>query len=148
MKSAIATSVHGPSTSAVRLRLVLVRLARAIRQNGNSGLTPSQISVLATLEEYGPMRMSTLAAHESVGASVATRVATSLEDLRFLKKTSDLEDRRACLVELTKEGQTVLANLWMERTIGLSSRLDGLTKVERDQLDATLTILEKMVRDN
>jgi DNA-binding MarR family transcriptional regulator len=134
--------------SAVRLRLVLVRLARALRQNGNFGLTQSQISVLATLEEFGSMRMSTLAAFESVGASVATRVAASLEDLRFVKKTADPEDRRACIVELTAEGRTVLANLWMERTIGLSSRLEGLTNSERHKLDAALTVLEKMVRDS
>lgn len=148
MKTHVATTFDGPSTSAVRLRLVLVRLARAIRQNGNVGLTPSQISALATLEEYGPMRMSALASYESVGASVATRVAASLEELGFVNKTSDPEDRRACLVELSKEGRTLLAQLWMERTIGLSSRLEGLTKCDRDQIDKALTVLEKMVRDN
>lgn len=148
MKSSDAPSSHAPSTTAVRLRLVLVRLARAVRQNGNSGLTQSQISALATLEEYGSMRMNTLANYESVGASVATRVANSLEDLGFVSKTSDPDDRRACFVQLTNKGRAVLANLWVERTIGLSSRLERLSPAERDQLDSLLIILEKMMRDN
>ena len=91
--------------------------------------------------------MSTFGAHESVGASVATRAAASLENLGFLKKTTDLDDHRACLAELTTGRRTVIAKLWKERTVGLSSRLEGLSKSERLQLDAALTVLEKMVRD-
>jgi DNA-binding MarR family transcriptional regulator len=144
VKTAHHLEVDAPS--AVRLRLVLVRLARALRQHGGVGLTQSQISALATVEELGPMRISALAAHESVGASVATRVVTSLEDLGYLARTDDLEDRRACRVELTGDGRDVLKRLWIERTIGLSSRLDRLTKDERDHLEAALPVLEKMVR--
>ena len=93
------------------------------------------------------MHISTFGADELVGASVATRVAASLENLAFLKKTTDLDDHRACLAELMTGGRTVIAKLWMERTVGLSSRLEGLSKSERLQLDAALTVLEKMVRD-
>ncbi len=94
------------------------------------------------------MRVSALAAHESVGASVATRVVTSLEELGYFKRANDPEDKRACLVELTDEGRAVIGTLWIGRTIGLSSRLERLTPEERDRLEAALPVLEKMARDS
>jgi DNA-binding MarR family transcriptional regulator len=148
MRSPLVPSSPAPSASAVRLRLVLVRLARALRQHGSVGLTQSQISAIASVEELGPMRVSALAAHESVGASVATRVVTSLEELGYFKRANDPEDKRACLVELTDEGRAVIGTLWIGRTIGLSSRLERLTPDERDRLEAALPVLEKMARDN
>ena len=136
------------SAVAARLRLVLVRLARALRRHGSVALTQSQLSALATIEELGPLRISSLAALESVGPSVATRVVASLEDEGYLMRSEDPIDKRACMVELSPEGRAVLANLWIERTIGLSSRIERLTKVEREALEAVLPILEKLARDN
>jgi len=132
---------------AARLRLVLVRLVRAMRRHGSIALTQSQLSALATLEELGPLRISSLAALESVGPSVATRVVASLEDEGYLLRSDDPIDKRASVVELSPKGRDVLANLWIERTIGLSSRIDRLTKAERDSLEAVLPILEKLARD-
>ena len=145
------TSLELPTqtgTSAVRLRMALVRLARTIRRHSGQSLMPSQISALATVEEYGPMRISTLAAHESMGAPAATRVVASLEEQQLFERRDDPEDKRACLVDLSDIGRTVLAELWSERTIGLSSRLDRLSAKERATIDAALPALEKLVRDN
>ncbi|MEO9181676.1 MAG: MarR family transcriptional regulator [Acidimicrobiales bacterium] len=136
------------SESAARLRLIMVRLARALRRQQSAGLAPSQMSALATVEEFGPLRISALASHESVGAPVATRVVASLEELGLLKRTDDPDDKRACLVELTSRGRSTLANVWNERIIGLSSRLEHLTKSERALVEAALPALEKIARDN
>lgn len=147
MKSVAIDSEQSLETAA-RLRLVLVRLARALRLQGTTALTPSQLSALATLEELGPLRISALATVESVGAPVATRVVSSLEELRLLARTDDPDDKRACLVELTDLGRQTLATVWSERTIGLSSRMDRLTPSERSRLEAALPALEKIARDN
>jgi len=133
---------------AVRLRLVLARLTRAMRQQGSSGLTLSQTSALSTVEQWGPMRMSSLANHEAVGASVVTRMVASLEELGLVQRADDPDDRRASLVELAPRGRDLLDGLRFERTIGLSARLDRLSAKERERIEAVLPILEKMARDN
>jgi DNA-binding MarR family transcriptional regulator len=134
--------------AAARLRLILVRLARTLRHQGTTALTPSQLSALATLEELGPLRISALATVESVGAPVATRVVGSLEELRLLERTDDPDDKRACLVELTELGLQTLSAVWGERTVGLSSRIDRLSPSERSRIVAALPALEKLVRDS
>jgi len=135
-------------TSAARLRMALVRLARTLRRHGDPGLSPSQISALATVEEFGPMRISTLATYESMGAPAATRVVASLEELNLFERRDDPNDKRASVVDLSDVGRATLAKLWNERTIGLSSRLERLSAKERAAIDAALPALEKLVRDN
>jgi len=133
---------------AARLRYVLLRMTRTLRREGHSNLSPSQISALATLEEFGPVRISALATHESIDPSVATRVVASLETQGLTERHEDPEDRRACLIDLSDVGRGALGELWSERTIGLSSRLERLTPKERLVIESALPVLEKMARDN
>lgn len=145
--TAVAVPVQ-TGTSAARLRMALVRLARTLRRHGGPGLSPSQISALATVEEFGPMRISTLATYEAMGAPGATRVVATLEELNLFERRDDPDDKRASVVDLSDLGRETLAKLWNERTIGLSSRLERLSAKERATIDAALPALEKLVRDN
>ncbi|HEY5110988.1 MAG TPA: MarR family transcriptional regulator [Acidimicrobiales bacterium] len=133
---------------AARLRYVLVRMTRTLRREGNSNLSPSQISALATLEEFGPVRISALATHESIDPSVATRVVASLESQALTERRDDPEDKRASLIDLSDVGRRALDELWSDRTMGLSSRLERLTPKERLVMELALPVLEKMARDN
>ncbi len=67
MKSVVIDSERSLETAA-RLRLVMLRLARALRHQASASLSPSQVSALASVDEFGPLRISALAALESVGA--------------------------------------------------------------------------------
>lgn len=135
------------TSTAARLRLSLVRLTRLIRQGNSAGLSPSQLSALATIEEFGPLRLSALAGYESVGASVITRVVASLEELDLVTREEDPDDKRATLVGLSSTGVATLSDLWSQRTKGLSSRLDLLSDEERRAIEAALPALEKMARE-
>ena len=135
------------TSSAVRLRLALVRLTRALRQGNTAGLSPSQLSALSTIDDFGPLRVSAVAVYESVGAPVATRVVASLEELGLLTREDDPFDKRATLVALSAEGRATIDQLWTQRTLGLSSRLDRLSVQERNALERALPALEKMARD-
>jgi DNA-binding MarR family transcriptional regulator len=143
------TTLDVPSTglAAARLRFALTRLARTLRRESHSKLTASQVSALATVEEYGPMRISTLATLEAMDPSVATRVVAGLETLGFFERTGDPEDKRASLVNLSEVGRRELAALWNERTLELDARLERLSAKERAALEAALPALEKLSRD-
>jgi DNA-binding MarR family transcriptional regulator len=134
--------------TAARLRLVVGRLARAVRQHGAAGLTPSQLSALATIEELGPIRLSDLAGREMVGAPVATRVVASLEDLGYVARVDDPSDGRACLVAVSPAGRTMLEELWNERAAGLNARIGRLTARQVALLDEALPVLEALARDH
>jgi DNA-binding MarR family transcriptional regulator len=133
--------------TAARLRLVVSRLARAIRQHGAAGLTPSQLSALAAIEEFGPLRTSELAAREVVGAPFATRVAASLETLGYVDRVADPTDGRAHLIAITATGRATIETLWTERTAGLTARIGKLDADQAAQLDQALMTLELLVRD-
>jgi DNA-binding MarR family transcriptional regulator len=134
--------------SADRLRLTLSRLIRTLRRRGRSRLTPSQVSALSTVEEYGPIRISALATFESLGASAATRVVASLEELELLERSADPDDKRAWLVILSERGHAELDELKRERTLDISSMLERLSAKERQTIEAALPALEKIAREN
>lgn len=147
MSSRVPLLSKSQAHTAAELRLVIGRLIRSIRQHNAGGLTPSQVSALATIEEFGPIRISDLASRESIGAPVATRVTASLEELNYIKRVQDSLDKRASLVELTSTGQKVLKNLWQERTIGLNQRIQMLSKSEIAALNAALPVLDKLAKE-
>jgi DNA-binding MarR family transcriptional regulator len=92
------------------------------------------------------MRISTIATYESLGAPAATRVVASLEELGLVQRTSDPDDKRASLIDLTELGRRTLNELWRERTIGINAMLEGLTAKERTAIEAALPALEKIAR--
>ncbi|HEY5050974.1 MAG TPA: MarR family transcriptional regulator [Acidothermaceae bacterium] len=140
-------TVSPDAETAARLRLVISRLARAVRQHGAAGLTPSQLSALATIEELGPMRMSDLAGHELIGAPVATRVVATLQELGLVQRAGGSTDGRVSLIELSDAGRETLAELWSERAAGLTARIERLKPEQVAVLTSALPVLETLVRD-
>jgi DNA-binding MarR family transcriptional regulator len=146
--TALDAPVETTGVNAARLRFVLMRLARALRRESRSKLSASQISALATLEESGPLRISTLATHESMDPSVATRVVAGLESLGLVERKVDPDDKRACLVDLSDVGRRELSELWNERTLKLNARLELLSHAERRSIESALPALEKITRED
>ena len=135
------------ASSAARLRLALTRVMRALRRHGDSSLTPSQVSALSTLEEFGAMRISAIATHESLGAPAATRFVASLEEIGLVLRMSDPDDKRASLIDLTERGRATLSELWRVRTLDITAMLERLSPQERASIEAALPALEKIARD-
>src|SRR3954453_21991568 len=96
------------SDLAHRLRPVIARLARRMRQQGGGDLSPTQGAALATISCHGPLTPSELAARERIQRPTATGVLARLEDAGLGEPTADSIDRRSYLVTTTRAGIELL----------------------------------------
>ena len=130
---------------AVRLRLVIARTARRLRQEAGEELSPSQAAALATIDRHGPLTPSELATRERIQRPTATRVIARLEEAGLVDRTTDPDDRRSCLVGARPAGRELLARVRTRKDAYLSRRLRDLDADERATLDRAAAILERVL---
>jgi len=71
------------------------------------GITLSQSRALGVLQRHGAMRLSDLAHHLRIAPRSATEVVDALEQRHLLSRSPDPSDRRATLVEVTPDGESI-----------------------------------------
>jgi DNA-binding MarR family transcriptional regulator len=130
---------------AARLRLAVTRLHRRLRQQGFPGLTPSQSSALASVDRLGAPTLGALAERESVQPPSMTRIVGGLEQLGFVTRVVDPEDRRVARVTITPSGQQVLRESRSVKTAFLAEQLHRLSPDERRDLGSLTVLLERLV---
>jgi DNA-binding MarR family transcriptional regulator len=130
---------------AVRLRLVIARTARRLRQQAGEELSPSQAAARATIDRHGPLTPSELAVRERIQRPTATRLIARLEQTGFVDRTRDPDDRRSSVVALTPAGRELLARVRTRKDAYLSRRLRDLDADERATLDRAAAILERVL---
>jgi DNA-binding MarR family transcriptional regulator len=133
--------------TAARVRVVVARLARQLRQHSPGGLTPSQWSALAMVDANGPLRIGDLAEREGVSAPTATRVVASLEELGLLSRTTDPADRRTSYIGLTESGQEKLESTRRMQSSQLVQRLSEMPAQDVRKLVELLPILESLLTE-
>jgi DNA-binding MarR family transcriptional regulator len=126
-----------------RLRLLIARTARRLRQEAGTALSPSQTSVLATVEHRGPLTPSEVAAIERIQRPTATRILTRLEEDGLLERAADPADGRSSLITTTPAGSALLRRQRTRKNAFLAQRLEGLTDEELATLARAAAILER-----
>ena len=127
-----------------RLRVAIARLSRRLRRHELAGLTPTQLSALATVERTGPLRLGDLAAAEGIAPSTLTRLVTALEERGYVERCPVPGDARASTLAITPQGHTVLERLRQEGTSVLAESLRTLTSAQLAALAAALPALEQL----
>lgn len=144
---AATTAVHEgttPEELADELRLNVTRLARQMRRQSDTDMTPTQLAALATIERAGPMPIGALAEAEQIGAPTATKIVDKLEAAGQVERTADPTDRRVTLVGITAAGLELLRDLRARKTAWLATRLSALAPDELAALAAASRILERL----
>lgn len=130
---------------ATRLRLSATRLARRLRQEAETDLTPSMHSALSAVHVHGPLTLGALAEHERLTPPSVTKVVGRLEDQGLVERRSDPTDRRVCRVSTTEAGEHLLAASRAQTTAWLAARLAGLPAAQRARLLEAVDVLEGLV---
>ncbi len=129
---------------ASRLRLGIMRLSRRLRQQSLGGITPSQLSALATIVVEGRVTLSRLAEAEQVQPPSITRVVDVLVSRGYATRTQCEEDRRVAWVEATEAGRDLVDAVRRERDAYLARRLRTLSADERAVLARAAVLLERL----
>lgn len=135
------------SERAAHLRTAIVRTARRLRQEAateTTGLTPTSVAALATIERHGPMTPSEVAEIERVKRPTITRTLGCLEREGLIDRAPDPEDRRSALVSVNGDGRERLRRLRKRKNAYLARRMRHLSDEEVDTLERAAEILERM----
>jgi DNA-binding MarR family transcriptional regulator len=132
------------ATDVARLRVAIARLSRWLRRHELAGLTPTQLSALATVDRIGPLRLGDLAAAEGIAPSTLTRLVTVLEERGYVERCPVPGDARASTLSISAAGHEVLERIREQSTILLAGRLRTLTAEQRAALVAALPALERL----
>jgi DNA-binding MarR family transcriptional regulator len=133
------------SELAARLRLVITRTARRLRQQAGADLGPSQMAALATVERHGPLTPSELAEIERVQRPTATRIVGRLEEAGLVERLADPADRRSFTVSATAEGRALIKKLRTRKNAYLARRLRGVSEEDLETLERAAEILEDLL---
>ncbi|MEA2932729.1 MAG: hypothetical protein QOI56_1514 [Actinomycetota bacterium] len=136
-----------PSEMAGRLRLSATRLARRLRQEAGAGLTPSQLSALAVIDNHGPLTLGSLAEHERVAPPSVTKVVAKLEADGLVVRTCDPGDRRISWVSTSSRGVALVDESRRRKTAWLAGRIGTLDADQQARLDAALDVLDLLTTD-
>ena len=134
------------------LQQVLTKLFSVLRRTDShrsgaepgADLTLAQLSILLTLLDQGPIRMTELAAHERVRTPTTTVAIRRLEKIGLVKRSRDPSDLRAVLVDVTPRGLVQHREALATRRAALAAMLSKLTTPERETLAAALAPLARL----
>jgi DNA-binding MarR family transcriptional regulator len=130
-----------------RLRLSATRLARQLRRQADTGLSPSQLSALATVNCHGPLTLGELSTRERVAPPSVTRVVARLEDDGLVERRPDPDDRRVTRVRITPDGEALVLASRRRKDAWLTGRIDALDAAGRARLAAALDVLDALTEE-
>lgn len=92
--------------------------------------------------------MGRLAEYESVSRPSATGIVRRLVDKGLVARSSNPDDLRSAIVEITDEGHALLEQRRRERTAYLANEIERLGPDDLAVLERAVTILERIERSS
>jgi len=130
-----------------RLRSVVNRLQRRLRQESLGGLSPAHASALASVRRHGDPTLGELAALEQVQPPTMTRIVASLAAADMVTRVADANDRRSARVRITTAGEKALERMRTRKDAFLVRRLGELEPEERQRVADLVSLLEHFLEE-
>jgi len=121
-------------------------LARRLRHERDSELTPSQLAILDLLGSDGQLTPTEIAQHEGVQPPTVSRTVDCLARINLVTKHDDHKDGRQVLVQLSPEGQAMLNNERTQSNLWLADKLADLDDADYTLLLRARDLLERLAR--
>ena len=131
---------------AEQLFAALARVLRWSAQQSSEQFGPGVISALATVVDYGPVRLGDLAAREGISPAALSRTVALLEARGLCTRLTDPADRRSAFVEASDAGRRVVRERRRERGAQLAAHLGALDDGERAAVQRIIAALDALVR--
>lgn len=141
----MSTSSYHSAAEVAPIRQAMLRLHRRLRKHADTGLTPSQLSALSTLERHGEMPIGRLAKHEQITKSSVTRLVTKLESMGLVQRGTDANDGRSWLVDLTDQGRRLASESNTRADAYLARQIAALSVDDQRRLRAAAPALERLL---
>ncbi len=130
----------------LRVESTIMATARAIRQAYDQrfaglDLNLSEASLLAFVEEFGPLTQTRLAERLGLGRAATGSLIDGLEQRGFVERQPDPEDRRVWLVTITGAGKDVVHEVNAIDEVLRRELRAGISRDERHQLAELLVRL-------
>ncbi|MGZ3365418.1 MAG: MarR family transcriptional regulator [Caulobacteraceae bacterium] len=105
----------------------------------------STLALLTTLHRRGPMSAVQLAREERLQPQSLTRLLAAMTREGLIARETDPADRRAHVIQITREGRSVVARDLAARRAWLDQAMDmALTPEEREQLTQAAALMLKV----
>ena len=136
--------------AALDLAVAIGRIRTRLREEAGlsaTGLSVTQLSVLARVIEDGPITAAALAAVEHVSQQAIAQAVAALKTEGLVVTRPDPGDGRKTLIEASVEGARLRSALDDSRVRWLVRAIDAtVAPSERATLDAAIDLLERLAR--
>ncbi|KMS76403.1 MarR family transcriptional regulator [Streptomyces viridochromogenes] len=106
-------------------------------------LPPRQIRALRAVRRRPALNVSALAEHLGIGLPTASRLCDRLEAGGLLRRCVQPGDRREVHLEITVEGQRLLADVTERLAVQLAAAIDDVPPTQRARLEQLLHAFHK-----
>ncbi len=133
--------------TAARLRQSITRLNRRLRSSALGGITPTQASMLGSVDVLNNPSLGDLAIAEQIQPPSVTVIVRSLEAAGLITRTVDADDRRCVRVHTTALGRKEMALIRRRKTEFLERRLAVLAPEDQRTAEVVASFLEALLEE-
>ena len=133
--------------TAARLRRSITRLNRRLRSSALVGISPTQASMLGSVDVLENPSLGDLATAEQIQPPSVTVIVRSLEAAGLITRTIDSDDRRCVRVQTTALGRKEMALIRRRKTEFLQRRLALLSQEDQRTAAQVATFLETLLEN-
>ena len=132
----------------VKLARAASAVERAVNDHlADADLTPSQFGVLEALHHLGPQPQGVLARKILTSPANLTTVLDKLQRRALIRRSRDAGDRRVVRIDLTPDGEALVADLLPRHAQRAADAFAALTADEQSELARLLRIVGRAQAD-